>query len=176
MTYRQMTGNQGVNQMLTITFTVPDTMTSKVRGKELTVDLTKAVDLNGMAKVLFIYGYNRKWNDAAPMGETLPKDATDDEKAAFYARCYANAVEMTKDWLDGDYEAERKGGGRTADPVAAEAKLHAIAHFERKGGIKYNQKDADHKFKVKELSQHPTIIERAKAAIAARNEDLDIDL
>ena len=162
--------------MVTITFTVPDVITSKVRGKELSVDLTKAVNLTGMAEKLFIYGFNRKWNDAAPMGETLGKTATDEEKAAFYARCHANAVEMVKDWLAGDFETERSGGGRTANPLKVEIRAQALARFESTFKREYVAKDEWCKAALEQLMAHPTIIARAEKTLAERNEDLAIDI
>ncbi len=158
-----------------ITIELPQILTFKVRGHEVKMDLDDASDLPGIAKRLALYGL-RKFNDASPMGETAPNGGTDEPKAAFALPCASNAREMVKDWLAGDFETERSGGGRTANPVAVEARAIAIAYFTTKFGRKPEPKNDDDKATLAKIIAHPTIVAKAEKAVAERAVEIDIDL
>lgn len=104
--------------MASVLINMPDTFTVSIRGIDVAIDYTTAIDPTEMAQRLFDYGH-RKFNDSAPKGEKAPpKDASDEDKAAFAAKCAANAKAMIADWLDGNFETDRESAPR--DPIAAE--------------------------------------------------------
>ncbi len=156
-------------------FDIDSKLTFKVRGHEVLMDLATAKDADQIIKRLALYGL-RKFNDASPMGATAPNNGTDEQKAAFALECASNAREMVKDWLAGEFETERSGGGRTANPVAVEARAIAIAYFTTKFGRKPEPKNDDDKATLAKIIAHPTIVAKAEKAVAERAVEIDIDL
>lgn len=150
-----------------VTINVPDTTTVSVRGIDVVIDYTKAKDAAAMAQRLWAYGH-RKFNDASPMGLKAP---VGDEKAmeAFKASCADNARTMVAAWLNGDFEAERGGGGRESDPIGKRARAIAVQLVEAKLGKLAKDASDDDKAarakKVAEVAANDKVRAKAKAQL-----------
>lgn len=116
--------------MPTVTINIPDSWTTKVRGREVFIEAAKFTDLTGYAKRMFEYSAENRWlNDRAAHGLGPAPKAKDygTEKEfeaavkAFADACLANAMEDLKNAYAGVYDKER-GTREPTDPLAAEAK------------------------------------------------------
>jgi len=114
--------------MPAITINVANSMVAKVRGNDMSVDMTAFADLDGFASKIFEYGFNRWFNDgSAPQGKKAPKRdayATDkefgDAAEAFGKECLANAIATRDLAYKGEYGRVR-GTAEPVDPVGKEA-------------------------------------------------------
>lgn len=169
---RWINGAQPQTEDVMARFTIefPQVVTAKVRGHEVTLDLSKAKDTDTMTEIvrrLAMYGM-RKFNDAAPMGLKAP---VGDEEAMkrFTQDCAGNAESMIARWLAGDFEAER-GEREPSDPVAAKAwEIASRMVREKYGKLAKDATDADkaaRKEMIGKAAAHEKVRELAKEELA----------
>lgn len=164
--------------MSKFTIEFPQVVTAKVRGHEVTLNLTKAKDDDTAIEIvrrLAHYGM-RKFNDAAPMGLKAP---VGDEEAMkrFTQDCAGNAESMIARWLAGDFEAER-GEREPSDPIAAKAwEIASRMVREKYGKLGKDATDADkaeRKALVQKAADHDKVRQLAKEELAKAQALADI--
>lgn len=119
--------------MPTVIINLPESITTKIRGREMTVDFTKYTDLTEFATKALDYGIGRWYNDKAAQGlGPKPKReafATDKEFEVavnkFADDCLANAIAVRNDNYAGTYTKERGASESKLDPVTKHARAIA---------------------------------------------------
>jgi hypothetical protein len=151
-----------------ITLNIPDSMTAKVRGNDVTRDMTALPQV--ALDYLFAYGFQRANNDAGAVG----KDESDEDAIA----------KSDKRWTSLANGVLRASAIREGDPVKAEAvkiATAAVVKALRKKGVKVSGKDGMSTADIRKLANdaiaaNPSIMETAKARVAITVGELEIDV